>query len=339
MQYRKLGNTDIEASVVGFGAWAIGGWMWGGSDESDAIDALDAAIGSGVTLIDTAPMYGYGRSEEIVGRAIAGRRDKVVLATKCGLTWSKTEWEEGRGVLHFYGDEKGRTDAPVKYRVYKYLRPEAIMREVEESLARLRTDYIDLYQTHWQDDSTPIADTMDTLLRLKEQGKIRAIGVSNATPDQISEYEECGAVDVDQEKFNLLDRKIEQNGALDLCREKGISLLAYSPLANGLLTGKLQPNREFGDGDLRRENPRFSPENIERVNAMLFECQSLADAHNVSPGQLVIAWTAARYENMHVLCGARNAVQAVDNAKAGDVRLSADEVDAIDAIVKAADVA
>ena len=324
MQYRKLGTTDIDASVIGFGAWAIGGWMWGGVEEKDAVRAIDAAVDCGINLIDTAPMYGYGRSEEIVGKAIAGKREKVVLATKCGLIWDDKDWPAGEGVLHFYGDEKGATSNTSANRIYKYLRPDSICREVERSLSRMKTDYIDLLQTHWQDETTPIEVTMEALLQLKEQGKIRAIGVSNATVDHLRQYLAVGPVDVAQEKYSMLDRQIEQNGLLDLCKANGVSLLAYSPMANGLLTGKILPDREFNEGDLRRNHPRFSQENIKRVNAALNNFRPIAEKHNATLAQLVIAWTAAQYEKMHVLCGARNAPQVLENAPAGDLVLGDD---------------
>jgi aryl-alcohol dehydrogenase-like predicted oxidoreductase len=338
MQKRVLGNSGIETSVVGFGAWAIGGWMWGGTETSDALDAVAAAIDSGIDLIDTAPMYGFGRSEEIVGKAIRGKRDRVVLATKCGLHWSQEKWEEGKGDLHFFSDEKGATSEYKKYYVYKYLRPEAIAEELEASLERLQTDYIDLYQTHWQESTTPIEDTMAMLLKLKDQGKIRAIGVSNASIDQIRRYEKTGPVDVDQERFSLLDRKLEEEGYFEHCAKQGISILAYSPLVNGLLTGKMDPQRRFGEGDLRASNPRFSAENIEAANAMLEKFRPIAETHQATLAQLIIAWTFAKYEKMHVLCGGRKATQVTENATAGEIALSSDEVESMDQIAREANV-
>ena len=326
MQYRNLGTTEIKTSVVGFGAWAIGGWMWGGTEENDAMRAIDAAIDHGINLIDTAPMYGYGRSEEIIGKTIGSKREKVVLATKCGLRWDDKDWPKGEGVLHFYGDDKGVSSGKTGNRVYKYLRPDSIRWEVEQSLKRLKTDHIDLLQTHWQDETTPIAVTMEMLLRLKDEGKIRAIGVSNVTVDQLKEYLAVGPVDVAQERYNLLHRNIEDNGLLDLCKSNGISLLAYSPMANGLLTGKILPDRHFNEGDLRRNNPRFSPENIRNVNRMLDELSPVGSKYGLTPGQVVVAWTACRYEKMYVLCGARTADQVAQNAVPGDVTLTDDEM-------------
>lgn len=325
MQYRVLGNSGIESSVIGFGAWAIGGWMWGGADEQAAVEAVQASLDAGVNLIDTAPIYGYGRSEEIVGKAIAGRRDQVVLATKCGLTWEGDE-----GEFHFYADEKGlrRDGGPI--RVFKNLRPHAIRRDIENSLRRLNTDYIDLLQTHWQDSTTPIAATMECLLELKREGKIRAIGVSNCTVTHLEQY---GPIDSDQEKFSLIDRAIETNGVLDYCRRHNIAMLAYSPLANGLLTGSLSPDRQFGEGDLRRGHPRFSPDHIRKMNEALAQLRPLVEDHHATVAQLVIAWTAVRDGITVVLCGARNAAQALSNAAAAEIRLRPDELAMIEQAV------
>ncbi|MCL2305635.1 MAG: aldo/keto reductase [Planctomycetaceae bacterium] len=333
MNTRKLGTTNIEASVLGFGAWAIGGWMWGGTDEKASINAVQAAVENGMSLIDTAPMYGFGRSEEIVGKAVRDRRSKVVLATKCGLAWDTNDWPSGKGVLHFYADEKGVDPERKSYRIYKYLRPDSIRKEVEQSLQRLQTDHIDLYQTHWQDETGPIADTMGTLLDLKQEGKIRAIGVSNVSKKQLEEYMAVGPVDVVQEKFSLLDRKIEENGIFEMCKKNGISVLAYSPLGNGLLTGGISPDRVFNDGDLRKNNPRFSPENIERINAKLRKLLPICEKYSLTIGQTVIAWTAAYYDRMHVLCGARTAEQVEENAAAGDVRLTPEEIGMVEKVV------
>ncbi|MDR3109613.1 MAG: aldo/keto reductase [Planctomycetaceae bacterium] len=330
MIYRQIGNSGIDASVVAFGAWAIGGWMWGGTEEKASIDALHAAFDNGINLVDTAPAYGFGRSEEIVGKAITGRRDKLVIATKCGLVWDKKEWAAGKGVFHFFSNEKGSTtaDDPKAFRVYKYLRPESIITEVEASLKRLKTDYIDILQTHWQDESTPLDDTLAALIKLREQGKIRSIGCSNAAPEQVAAYCKAG-LDVDQERFSLVDRQVEKNKIIDLCRENNVSFFAYSPLANGLLTGKITPERKFAEGDLRATRPRFAKENLLKVSAMLEKFKDIAQQNGLTYGQLIIAWTIGRYEKMHALCGIRNANQAAENAKAGEVILAKDVVELI----------
>ncbi len=311
MRTRPLGQSGIEASVVAFGAWAIGGWMWGGADEDDAIRAIHASLDAGVNFFDTAPAYGMGRSEEIVGRALAGRRDQVIIATKCGLVW-----HTNRGTFFF--EQSGKP-------VYKYLGRESIIYECEQSLKRLGTDYIDLYQTHWQDVTTPIEETMSALLQLKEEGKIRAIGVSNATVEQVAEYLRFGPVDSDQEKYSLLDRELEAS-LLPFCREMGIAVLAYSPLANGLLTGKIGPERVFPPTDLRHGNPRFSVENRARIAERLDRIRPIADRYGITLTQLVIAWTLEQHGITHALVGARNEAQVRENAGAGDIVLTTDEI-------------
>lgn len=313
MRYRSLGNSGIEASVVGLGAWAMGGWMWGGTDEAAAVKAIHTAIDIGMNLIDTAPIYGFGVSETIVGKAIRGKRDKVVLATKCGMVWHVKQ-----GVF-FFNDEDEKQD------VYKYLAPQSIRYEVEQSLKRLGTDYIDLYQTHWQDATTPIQETMETLLQLKQEGKIRAIGVSNVTLDQIEEYRKYGVVDTDQEKYSMLDREIEAS-LLPWCERHSVAMLAYSPLGQGLLTGKIGPERRFEPGDQRLDNPRFSLDNRQKIQQLFQAFQPIATAHRLTLGQLVIAWTLAQPGLSHVLCGARNPDQVLENAGGGDLALPEAEI-------------
>jgi methylglyoxal reductase len=311
MRHRTLGQSGINASVVGLGTWAIGGWMWGGTDEARAIQAIQASIDEGINLIDTAPAYGLGLSEEIVGKAITGRRDKVVLATKCGLVWHVK-----RGAWFF--DQAGKP-------VHRYLGDGSIRYEIEQSLKRLHTDVIDLYQTHWQDFTTPIAETMGALLDLKREGKIRAIGVSNATVDQIEEYRRVGPVDSDQERYSLIDRGLEA-ALVPYCRDNGIAMLAYSPLAHGLLTGKIGPERQFAGDDLRRDDPRFSVENRRRIGAALERVRPIAESHGLTLGQLAIAWTVAQPGVTHALVGARNPEQVRENAQAAQAPLAPEEL-------------
>lgn len=326
MRTRPLGQSGIEASVVGFGAWAIGGWLWGGSSESEAIRAIHATLDAGVTLIDTAPVYGFGASEEIVGKALAGRRDKAVIATKCGMVVNTTK-----------GEDKFRTTAAglsqyghIDVRIYNH--PDSVRQEVDRSLGLLQTDRIDLYQTHWQDSTTPIEDTMGALLELKQAGKIRAIGVSNATVDQMKQYAAVGPLDSDQERYSMLDRQLEAE-QLPYCHEHHVAVLAYSPMAMGLLTGKVGPDREFGAGDVRNQIPRFSKENRQRVADMLAVMKPVADGHGLTVGQLVVAWTASQPGLTHVLCGARTAQQAEENAAAGRAELSADDLSEISRVL------
>lgn len=316
MLKRTIGSSGIEASAVGLGTWAIGGWMWGGTDEARSIAAIHAAIDEGVTLIDTAPAYGQGVAEEIVGKALQDRRDKVVIATKCGLVWHT---QKGN---HFF-DYEGRP-------VHRYLGASSIVHEVEQSLKRLRTDVIDHYITHWQDPTTPVAETMEALVRLKEAGKIRSIGASNTTPEDVAAYLAAGPLDAIQEEYSMVKRDIETTH-LPLCREKGVSVLSYSSLALGLLTGKIGPDRVFNGDDLRKDNPRFSPENLRRVAALMETIRPIAETHGASPAQIVIAWTLAQPGITFALCGARNPVQAKENAAAGRIRLAPQELDAISA--------
>ena len=265
MQYREIGSSGLKASVIGLGTFAIGGWFWGGTDEQKSIEAIHASIDNGINLIDTAPIYGYGLSEEIVGKAIADRRDKVILATKCGLVWNRE-----KGIFQTHADENGPTGEPSKYKIYQYLDPSSIVEEVEKSLKRLKTDYIDLYQTHWQDSTTPIEDTMSALSKLKERGKIRAIGVSNVTVEQLQEYAKYGEIVSAQEKFSLLDSGIVEKGIVDYCVNNNLAILSYFTMEQGLLTGKMSPDRVFDAGDTRRSSdPLFSRENRQRINEIL----------------------------------------------------------------------
>lgn len=318
---RPLGASGIDASVVALGTMAIGGWSWGGANDGDSIAALHAAIDGGMTLIDTAPVYGMGRAEELVGRALKGaRRQKAILAGKCSLVWDP---DVKGGVYHFVADDRGKLpdEHPnPRYRVYRNGRPEAIRRGVEDSLRRLRTDYIDLIQTHRQDPSTPVEDTMHELMKLKREGKIRAIGCSNASVEDMDRYRAVGQLDVDQEKYSMLDREREADN-LPYCAGHDVAFLAYSPLAQGLLTGAINADRVFNPGDGRSAKPRFSLENRRRVAAFLADIRPVADDYRLTLTQLVTAWTLAQPGCSHVLLGARTARQVVENAVGGSVTL------------------
>jgi len=312
---RKIGNTDIKASVVALGTWAIGGgpW-WGESDDQQSIAAIHAALDAGVNLIDTAPVYGWGRSEKVVGKAIKGRRDKVILATKCGL-W----WHDERGPLFF--ELEG-------YAVKRYLRPDAIKKEVEDSLQRLGTDYIDLYQTHWQSPqpaNDPIAETMECLLQLKEQGKIRAIGASNVDVSQMMQYQAIGTLDAIQPRYSMLDRGIEKE-IIPHCIEHQISTLVYSPLEQGLLTGTIGMDRTFTPGEYRNNIPWFRPLNRRKVLDMLAGWQTLTEKYHCSLAQLVIAWTVEQPGITFALCGARKPEHSRHNALGGTLTLDAEDI-------------
>lgn len=318
MQHRRLGSTDISASVIGLGTWAMGGWMWGGTDEKQSIEAIQASIDQGVNLIDTAPAYGLGFSEELVGKAIQGRRQDVVLATKCGLVWHT---DQGN---HFF-DEQGKP-------VHRYLGGDSIRYELEQSLTRLGTDYIDLYITHWQDPTTPIEDTMATLLALKKEGKIRAIGISNASLDDLKEYQLFGDVDAVQEKYNAIDRSLEKS-ILPYTQATGVSCLSYSSLAMGLLSGKITRETRFSGDDQRIQDPLFQAHNLDIVQSFCTALTPIAADYRVSLAQLMIAWTLAQPGVTFALCGARHAGQAQENAVAGNLELDQTTVTTITALV------
>lgn len=320
MQTRSIGASGLEASAVGLGTWAMGGWLWGGGDDAASVAAIRASIAAGVTLIDTAPAYGLGRAETLVGQAIAGRRDEVVLVTKCGLVW---DTEEGRPFVA----QDGKM-------IHRHLGAASIRAELEASLARLGTDRVDVLITHWQDPTTPIAETMEALLALKAEGKTLAIGISNASPDDLAAYLAAGPVDCIQDCFNMLDRGLEAT-LLPTCRDQDIAVLSYSSLAAGLLSGRIGPDRRFTGDDLRGANPRFSPENLARVAAFGADLAPLCGAHGADLGGIVIAWTLAQPGVTVALCGARNPAQAAENARAGALRLSAADLEAIDAAIAA----
>lgn len=320
MLTRPIGASGIEASAIGLGTWAIGGWMWGGTDETRSIAAIQASIDEGVSLIDTAPAYGQGVAEEIVGKAIKERRDKVVLATKCGLVWHT---QKGN---HFF-DYDGKP-------VHRYLGKDAIVYEVEQSLKRLGTDYIDHYITHWQDPTTPIAETMEALETLKTQGKIRSIGASNTSAADITAYVAAGQLDAIQEEYSMVKRDIETT-LLPVAMAANVSALSYSSLALGLLSGKMGPDRRFEGDDQRKDNPRFSAANRQKIAALMEQISPVAETHNATLAQTVIAWTLQQPGITFSLCGARSPEQARENAAAGRLRLSEQDLTTIGAAASA----
>lgn len=327
MLMRELGVSGINASVIGFGAWAIGGWMWGGTDDKEAVMAIQAAIDNGISLIDTAPVYGFGHSEEIVGKALkGGYRNKAVLASKCGLVWDTNKGS------HFFDSSENIPDdednPKARYHVYRYLGPKSVRKEVEASLKRLGTDVIDVMQTHWQDDTTPIEETAAELAKLKAEGKIRAIGCSNATPEEMDRYRRVAPLDVDQEKYSMLDREMEKTN-LPFCAKHKVAFFAYSPLAQGLLTGKIGPDRVFSPTDQRAADPRFTVENRKKILAFLADLEPVAERHALTLGQLAAAWTVSQTGCSHALLGARDAKQVAENAKAGSAKLAKEDLDHI----------
>jgi len=317
MEYRELGESGLSASVITFGAWAIGGWMWGGAERKDAVEAIRASYDQGVTSIDTAPIYGQGLSEEIVGEALESiPRDKVQIMTKYGMRWN-----EKKGEFAFHSQD----NAGKPLEIYKYAGKESIVRECEDSLRRLRTDYIDLYQIHWPDSTTPVEETMEAVGQLLKQGKIRAAGVSNYNVALMERGEKTLKLASDQVPFSMVNRDIEKE-LVPWCIRHKKAILAYSPLQRGLLTGKIRPGHSFGDGDTRAGSKFYKPENVERINRFLDKLRPLAESKSASLAQLVIRWTIERPGITIALVGARDAQQAVQNARAIDVKLSPEEI-------------
>lgn len=326
MEYRKLGNSELSVSAITFGAWAAGGWMWGSTDRNDAIEAIRASYDLGVTSIDTAPIYGQGTSEEIVGEAIKGLpRDKVQLLTKFGMRWDS---DQGDFAFHSKNNDGEAIE------IYKYAGRDSVIYECEQSLKRLGTDYVDLYQIHWPDVTTPIDETFEAVSRLVEQGKVRYVGVCNYNAAQMVEAERTIPLVSNQIPFSMVNRAVEDE-TVPYCIQHGKSVLAYSPLERGLLTGKIHAGYTFQEGDHRANLPHFQPDFIEKANILLERIKPLADDKKVSLSQLVLRWTIERAGITVALAGARNADQAIQNAKSIDLKLSADELEFVSAVVDA----
>jgi aryl-alcohol dehydrogenase-like predicted oxidoreductase len=324
MEYRRLGSSDVKVSVVTFGSWAIGGWMWGKQDEADAIAAIETSIAEGATSIDTAAIYGFGTSEEIIGKVIAKRkRDQVQILTKYSMHWDKQEGE-------FFFDSKDNAGHPVK--IYLNARKKDVLEECEKSLRRLRTDYIDLYQCHWRDHTTPVSETMEAMEKLLKDGKIRAAGVSNFSVEDVQEAMKTVPLASYQGPYSMVKRDLEKD-VLPFCRKHRLAVLAYSPLQRGLLTGKFTENTPFAEGDNRASSQHFQAENLKRVNEMLKEIRPIASAHKATIAQVVIHWTIRRPGITAALVGARNAKQARENAAAAALSLSAEELARIDELI------
>lgn len=317
MEYRQLGTSGVEVSAITFGAWAIGGWMWGGAERKDALEAIMASYNNGVTSIDTAPAYGQGLSEEIIGEALKEiPRDKVQILTKYGLRWDLKKGE-------FFFNSTDNNGNPID--MYRYAGKESVIEECENCLRRLGTDYIDLFQIHWSDNTTPISETMEAIALLQEQGKIRAGGVCNYTAAQMQEAENTVNLATNQVPYSMVLRDIEKE-LVPYCKENNKGIIAYSPLQRGLLTGKIKPGHVFGEGDTRAGNRFYTDENVLRINAFLNQIKPLAEAKNASLSQLVIAWTIQQPGITVALVGARDARQAIQNARAAEVVLKPEEI-------------
>jgi len=327
MEYRQIGETDLNLSVITFGAWAAGGWMWGSTDRKDAIEAIQAAYAEGVTSIDTAPVYGQGTSEEIVGEAIRDiPRDKVQILDKFGMRW---DLKPPKGTLAMHS--KNNAGHPID--IYRYAGKESVMKECEDSLRRLGTDYIDLLQIHWPDTTTPVAETFEAVEKLIEQGKVRYAGVCNYSAGLMAEAEQTIKLASNQIPFSMVNRVVEEE-TVPYCIDHQKSILAYSPLQRGLLTGKMKAGQVFAEGDHRKGNPFFTDELINNTNAFLEKLKPLAEEKRATLAQLVLRWTVERPGITIALAGARNAQQAVQNAGAMKFDLSADEIQQINQLIE-----
>ncbi len=300
MKYRKLGTNGPEISVIGFGSWAIGGggWAsaWGSQDDQLSIDSVRAALDAGVTFYDTAAVYGLGHSEEVIGQALKGDRDKVVLATKCGLVW----------------DEANAVTRSGTY--------ESVIREAEASLRRLGTDYIDLYQMHWPAENAPAEETMRAMDKLVQDGKVRYVGVSNYDVPLLGKSLSVRHVDSLQPPYSILRPAIEQE-LLPFCLEKGIGVVAYSPLTSGLLSGNYTYDTKFGEDDWRSRNKAHTGEglrgNVDRAEKL----KGIAARLDITLPQLAIAYVLAHPALTSAIVGVRKPSHILSALPAADVHL------------------
>ena len=322
MEKRKFGKSEVYGSVIGLGTFGMGGGEWWGDfDEKVAEDTIVEMLDAGINTLDTAPIYGLGRSEEIVGRALKRMdRSKVVVCTKCGNWWY--DMRGSRRKVDLYG-------VPT----YKALDRSSIRAEIEYSLKRLGTDYIDVYFTHSQAEPpvmTTIEETMSELMNLKAQGKIKAIGAANVNMYHLEEYVKWGQLDIIQMKYSLLDRAIEKE-IVPFCIEHDIAIQTYSVLEKGLLTGRYKRGVHVPAGNIREESPWFLPENIDAPLSLLEGWSDLCEKYNCHVGNLVIAWTKQQPGITNVLCGGRKPEHMRDNAHGGDIIIEAADMDRMNA--------
>lgn len=314
----QIGNSNIKCSRLGLGTWAIGGGSaWGDNNDNLSIETIRNCPSNGVNLVDTAPAYNFGHSECVVGEALKNRRENFVLSTKCGITWTNPNGA-------FFSERDGIISR-------KNLSRESLIQDLDASLKRLKTDYIDIYITHWQSIEpyfTPIEETMSTLNDMKKSGKIRAIGASNVTSEHIKEYLKYGHLDLIQEKYSILDRKVEKE-LLPICKKNGITLQAYSPLEQGLLTGALPRDYVPPEGSARKGKKWFSPENYGKVFDMLEKWDVYCKKYHTTKSNLAIAWLLAQGDFISILFGARRVANMIENAKASSIVLSKEDIAAM----------
>ena len=303
--------SPFKVSRIALGTWAIGGWMWGGTNEDESIQTIHTALDRGINLIDTAPVYGFGRSEEIVGTALAqnGRRMQAVIATKVGLAWKDGE--------PYRNASKGR-----------------IVQEVEDSLRRLQTDVIDIYQVHWPDPNTAIEETAEAMTALYRAGKIRAIGVSNFSPAQMDTFRAIAPLHTVQPPYNLFERGIE-NSVLPYCRDGGITTLVYGSLCRGLLSGRMNADTRFGGDDLRRDDPKFQMPRFRQYATAVEELDRFAQVHyHKRVIHLALRWLLDRPGVGVALWGARRPDQLAPVADVMGWRIDASAMTEIDHILE-----
>lgn len=323
MEYRRLGHSDLKVSELAFGAWAIGGWMWGGADSKDAIKAIETAVDHGMTTIDTAAVYGFGLSEELVGKAIKGKRSKVQILTKFGLSWN-----EKKGEFYFASKDNDGKDV----NIYRYAAKEKVISDCDQSLKRLGTDHIDLYQIHWSDPTTPVSETMEALEILITKGKIRAGAVCNYSLELMTEAEKTYSIASNQIPYSMVNRAIEKE-IVPHCIENNIGIFAYSPLQRGLLTGKIQQGHKFNEGDTRPNTIYYKEPNLSRILKLTNNLNEIAMELKVTLSQLVLNWTIHQPGITCALAGARNAEQVLDNVRAADFHLTSDEISRINELI------
>lgn len=315
MNYIELKHSNIRISKLGLGSWAIGGGTyWGENNDAESVKTIHTALEQGINVVDTAPVYNFGHSEEVVGKAIRDRRDKVILATKCGLNW-----DENRGGYR-HSQDRG-------HQVYRNLTPASIRKDVQDSLRRIGTDYIDICITHWPavpEFPTPIEETMGELMKMKQEGLIRAIGASNVNEQIVEEYLKYGQLDIIQERYSMLDRKNER--LFRFCQDRDISIMAYSPLEQGLLAGKYKRDFKNESGGGRMGKPWYQPENLAKLWDMMDRWKPLYEKYDCTMSQLVIAWTAAQATNLQVLCGCRKPEQILDDVRGGEITLCEEDI-------------
>ena len=321
VEERNFGTSGLRTSAIGFGTWPIGGTYvkegYGGVDDREAVDAIRRALDLGITCFDTAPAYGLGRAEELLAEALGPRRQEVAIVTKCGIPFLPEERKFGRNATYAH-----------------------VLESTEESLRRLRTDYVDLMLIHWPDEGTPAEETMRALNHLRESGKARYVGVSNFSPQQMRDCLEYGPLHCEQVGYNLFDRRREHE-TFPFCQEHGIGVMAYGPLAHGLLTGTMSAETAFAEQDWRAGGsafglPLFTRENLPQNVAVVEQLQEFAEERGYTVAQLALAWVLRHPAVSVALVGARNAAEIEAAPPALDWQLTEEDLGAIDGIMRGA---